>query len=521
MGRKVIYLTNRGVIELLYMRRESERKELLKVREHNIFIEGVNRLSKAEQILWFFALTKTKFFKYGDPDRELTEEEIEELKKRGEYFTAYTYIDLSELKERFPEYFASNDIAYYRKVLKKMEGKAVFAVKAEQYIRLMEELGCGYMVKGIKRLEEREGISYFGLSVISSVILTKRGNMAIIFSPQVAPILLELKKYYTIYDFENVLKLERKYSRILYRLFKEKYNLGKTVFRIGLGELMNILDASDKNYRVFVFNYKVLKPAIEEINQKTNLRVEYRTIRKGRGGKTVAYEFRVKEIPYPPTMEEIIDVEKLKALLSLIPIEAVRRKSEFDVDNVEIEEEAIKRFKVEIIAQELLKLERINPAVALWYLLHFPKEKQGEIWEEIRGLDVDKKVKNASGLLISKIENRKEELNFLIDGRMEKTIKEVLKEITKPYEEYLEEKRKREEIERLLNEIKQIWQGLTKTEKIEAKKKVLEAFGRKEGKLGEVIKELAEKGDLNSLKAVKEIFEGVKKEDEFLLFDEI
>ena len=486
----------------------------LVVKEPNLFIEAIHQLSKAEQVIWFYALTKTKFFRYGDPDKELTEEDIEEMKKQRISISAYTVMDLNELRREFRDYFEANDIAYYRKVLERMGAKNLFKVNTDHYIKTMEELGYGYMVEGLKYFKENKEIDYHAISTISQVILAKDGTLAIVFSPDVAPILLELKKRYTLYDFETILKLKSKYSRILYRLLKEKLGLKQTNFKISVEELQNILNTK-KAYRNYIhlFNSKILQPAIKEINEKTDIKVGVEAIRQSRGGKIVAFEFKIREIPKLPEIKDIIDLEKLRDILSLIEIDGENENelSEFQDLGIEIEqkdEENTEEFKIEKRAYRLLSLKRLNPAVAIWYLLHFPKEKHKEIWLELTKIDLNKEIKYPEKFLEKQIENRDKGWDFLLKEQTQKLIVDSLKELAKPYVEYLRDRQRRREIESITKEIKEIGLNLSTDEKLKVKKKIEEEFNWN-GRVTDLVKKLYIKKDLEGLKRILEIFQSI------------
>ncbi len=83
------------------------------------------------------------------------------------------------------------------------------------------------------------------------------------------------------------------------------------------------------------FNRSVLKPAIKEINEKTDIIIEFKQIRSGRGGKTVAYRFYItyKE------KKEIDDAEKertefLEKLEKLLVFERGQKPSTTDIESI-------------------------------------------------------------------------------------------------------------------------------------------------------------------------------------------
>lgn len=108
---------------------------------------------------------------------------------------------------------------------------------------------------------------------IDSFLLNKV-NTGVVFSfhHSVAPFLFNVKRNYTQYAFYNALVLENTYSISLYELLC--FSLHKRELIIGVDDLRRHLSADDKGYQNFTnFRKKVLEPAVEEINEYTNLSV--------------------------------------------------------------------------------------------------------------------------------------------------------------------------------------------------------------------------------------------------------
>lgn len=105
---------------------------------------------------------------------------------------------------------------------------------------------------------------------------------------ELAPYLLELKSKFTTYYLSNVLKMKSKYSIRIYELLKG--NQYKRQFRMPLGDLRRVLKC--ENYEKYAnLKQKVLEVAVREINQHSDLFVEYEGIKEGR--KVIAVEFTV------------------------------------------------------------------------------------------------------------------------------------------------------------------------------------------------------------------------------------
>jgi len=462
----------------------SRKRRPLRAKEPNLLIEAKQKMTREELLVWAWCLANARFWITDGDGRELTLEELEEIKKKQEVFYAVSEVELEELRLLFPEHFNKDKIRYWREVLKGMEKKIVFEVNCEAYKQVLEDLGFTYI---LEKFVKKKDPTYCGIATIMGVFFSEpKGDLQVVYTPLVAPLLVLLKKWFTIYNFEEILNLDLKASIVLYRIFKEKLGLKQQEFKLSKEALIELLDLKKISGKDLRRDY--IEPAINEINEKTSLRVSFQPIKRGRGGKIVAFKFFVRELPRLPKVEDFIDEQNLRDMLSLVEV----------VPEGEL--------KVERTAYELLKkIVNINPAVALWYLLHFPKEKHREVWEEIKKIDVSSEIKYPEKFLESKISQRNENWDFLLSEQMKKLIKDILKNIAKPYEEVLEKERKEKEILLIVKEISKIGASLTEEQRKQIRQKVEEVFNHR-GKVGELVKKLLLEKDLENLRRVLNIF---------------
>lgn len=129
------------------------------------------------------------------------------------------------------------------------------------------------------------------LAWIEKASINKRcGIIRIRLDSDMKPFLLQLKEHYTQYQLIYTLRMKSKYSLRLYELVMSfLYNKTDTYSKcFTVEELRKLLDA-EKYTRFCHFHEKVIKLAVEEINQYTDLNLTYRQIQNGK--KTVAIEF--------------------------------------------------------------------------------------------------------------------------------------------------------------------------------------------------------------------------------------
>lgn len=119
------------------------------------------------------------------------------------------------------------------------------------------------------------------------------GKIRITFHSTVSPYLFELREKYTQYNLYNVLCLSHKYSIRLYEyLMSMKY---KKVFEVLIDELKKRIDA--EKYKSFGnFHSRVLKPAVYDINDYTDINIEYKLKKTGKTVKSII--FKINENDY-------------------------------------------------------------------------------------------------------------------------------------------------------------------------------------------------------------------------------
>lgn len=126
------------------------------------------------------------------------------------------------------------------------------------------------------------------------IVLNKgSGKVKIVFHRRMMPFLLQLAEggeFYTSYRLQYVLPMKSQYSPRLYEVLKSYENNHQWFFEIDT--LKQLLDC--ENYKNFNdFKKRALDPAVEEINQYTDLCIFYTTEKVGR--KVVKIHFFLDE----------------------------------------------------------------------------------------------------------------------------------------------------------------------------------------------------------------------------------
>jgi plasmid replication initiation protein len=394
----------------------------LVVRKANDLVEAKTHLTLAERKAFATAIAFTKEVEGSFAVAEIS---FEVLKKVLEEDTPLR-ID-KDFKRRL------------KKVLQGLKSKKelnLIEIPVKNFRKWLRENGKTDWIKKLK-LDELSDDSYILCGVIDNIIADNRNEKIIVkFNSYITPLVIDLKKRYTSYELKYVLLLNSKYSSIFYELFKKNERLGW--FKIAVDKLKSLLGISEeKSYRYWgAFAQKVLQPALDEINEKTDIKVKFETV-KGKHGKVIEIIFYIssKSIHSGDWLKNVEDL--LKVLIKSF-------------------QKAGEKITLEELAEVLLSLERVNPATAIWFLLHYPEgEPRLYAWEHIQLTENSTKIKHPDKFLESLIKDKNPELNWLLDQRTKDLIKEELKKIA---EEKVKEKNpapKDKELQTLLKKLEE------------------------------------------------------------------
>lgn len=143
---------------------------------------------------------------------------------------------------------------------------------------------------------------------------------------------------YVRYKLKNIIALEGKYAVRLYSMLKDR----PFGFKVGLNELKEYLNVNTKSDRYNQFKYfsaEILKKAINEINERTDITASFEKVAQGR--KVVAVKFSVKQkapaLPEPPADDmqadepgDIPDInDRLALCASALPAHFTRNEVDY------------------------------------------------------------------------------------------------------------------------------------------------------------------------------------------------
>jgi plasmid replication initiation protein len=116
------------------------------------------------------------------------------------------------------------------------------------------------------------------------------GSVTLTWSDDIVKYLSQLRQRFTTYKLRNIAHLQSTHSIRLYELLMKFNSTGERV--IHLGDFKSALGIQDKYQEFKDLNKWVIKPAIEELNQRSDLMIKLETIKNGRNVVALFFEFK-------------------------------------------------------------------------------------------------------------------------------------------------------------------------------------------------------------------------------------
>ncbi|MGR6504334.1 replication initiation protein [Shewanella sp. Koi 1] len=143
---------------------------------------------------------------------------------------------------------------------------AVIVLRDEQ-----EEVKLRWIQKGVKKLKGQ-------------------GAITITWTDEVLKYISSLQSRFTTYKLRHIANLQSAHSIRLYELLMKFNATGERV--IYVDDFRSALGISDKYPQFRDLNKWVIKPAVDELNQRSDLTINYETIKKGRTVAALSFEFK-------------------------------------------------------------------------------------------------------------------------------------------------------------------------------------------------------------------------------------
>ena len=145
------------------------------------------------------------------------------------------------------------------------------------------------------------------------------GSITIRFDEDLVPYLLNLRKRFTRYELKNILSMKSTYSIRIYELLKQYEAIGKREFKLDI--LKECLGMERDMYsRFYDFERRVLKVAKEEINEQTDLNIDYEKLKTGRRITSILFKIEAKDQErevYIDYLNEFYNIKEMKIKMGL------------------------------------------------------------------------------------------------------------------------------------------------------------------------------------------------------------
>ncbi|MBE8610614.1 replication initiation protein [Psychrobacter sp. FME2] len=146
------------------------------------------------------------------------------------------------------------------------------------------------------KIDERSGkIGHYKSRWVDKIgYIDDLGCVELVFASDVIPLITRLEARYTEYELKQVVGLQSEYAIRLYELIIQWRSVGRTS-QISLVELREKLGLVDEYQRIEAFKRRVLDLAITQINEHTDITVEYEQHKQGRIIIGFTFKFKVKK----------------------------------------------------------------------------------------------------------------------------------------------------------------------------------------------------------------------------------
>lgn len=235
-----------GIMTLNSYERFKALKDYKVVKSNDIIQKAKYELNKNEQKIFCYAVSKIK------PDDPVNK--------------VYT-LDVKEFCEILGlDYFNGGIGYYFKKLLKGLRDKSFY----------IENNNSSLLVGWLSEVE----------------IIENTAKVKLTFGVKMQEYLINLKKNYTQYDLLCILPMKSGYSIRMFELLRSINGVKGPIFDISLEELKDRINVSYKTYADF--RRRVIEQAVKEINQFTDLKVQWKPIKEGK--KIVAIRFLVEHL---------------------------------------------------------------------------------------------------------------------------------------------------------------------------------------------------------------------------------
>ncbi len=120
-------------------------------------------------------------------------------------------------------------------------------------------------------------------------------SLSLCFSPLMIPYLSQLKSQFTKYDIEHVANFSSVYAIRIYEFLAQRQFQSTKSFVMPLMDLRDLLQLDDSKHRLYGhLKSRVLDPAINQINDFSNITADYTEKKRGKKVVSIQFNFEIK-----------------------------------------------------------------------------------------------------------------------------------------------------------------------------------------------------------------------------------
>ncbi|CCE25731.1 RepB family plasmid replication initiator protein [Methylotuvimicrobium alcaliphilum] len=134
------------------------------------------------------------------------------------------------------------------------------------------------------------------------------GKITLYFSPEIIPYLSQLSDKFTAYKLKYVTQFKSSYSIRLYEILVQWASAGEREVKVDW--LRKIFQVEDKYKAIKDFKKYIVEPSLADINEHSNIWVEYGQRKSGRTVTHFQFKFGLKNQPKPRQQLTDADIER-------------------------------------------------------------------------------------------------------------------------------------------------------------------------------------------------------------------
>ena len=165
------------------------------------------------------------------------------------------------------------------------------------------------------RVHEMETV-HNNREVFRQLVLFKRtdyilgtGIIEMEFNEYASPYLFDLKNNFTSFQLRAALSLTSKHAKRIYQICSQWKDTGETkkTTLLDLKKTLGLATDKEEYPDLAMFKKKVLDVAVKQINEKTDLRIDYKLEKVGRAFKNIVFTVKPQDGALPPALSALPD----------------------------------------------------------------------------------------------------------------------------------------------------------------------------------------------------------------------